>query len=154
MQAFGGSFEVHVRVSNLPLMDEIRQLRNFHLNALVKVSGVVTRRTGVFPQLRLIKYDCTKCGDVLGPFAQTGDSEVKPNSCPSCQSKGPFTVSTTETIYRYGPCTCTSPAHTTTTTTPRTRASAHTHTGIHTPPHTYPHILVRAMAPHPFLPAD
>jgi DNA replicative helicase MCM subunit Mcm2 (Cdc46/Mcm family) len=28
-------------------------LRNFHLNGLVRVSGVVTRRTGVFPQMRV-----------------------------------------------------------------------------------------------------
>ena len=26
--------------------------------------------TGVLPQLSLIKYDCRKCGYVLGPFAQ------------------------------------------------------------------------------------
>ena len=35
---------------------------NYHLNCLIRVSGVVTRRTGVFPQLQLIKYDCVKCG--------------------------------------------------------------------------------------------
>lgn len=56
------------------------------------MAGVVTRRTGVFPQLRLIKYDCVKCGYVMGPFAMHTETEVKPNACPSCQSKGPFTV--------------------------------------------------------------
>ncbi len=65
---------------------------NYHLNCLVRVSGVVTRRTGVFPQLRLIKYDCAKCGYVLGPFAMHTETEVKPNACPSCSSKGPFMV--------------------------------------------------------------
>lgn len=66
--------------------------RNYHLNCLVKVSGVVTRRTGVFPQLRLVKYDCVKCGYTMGPFATNTETEVKPNACPSCQSKGPFSV--------------------------------------------------------------
>lgn len=66
--------------------------RNYHLNCLVKVSGVVTRRTGVFPQLRLVKYDCMKCGYVMGPFTQTSEQEVKPNACPNCSSKGPFQV--------------------------------------------------------------
>lgn len=66
--------------------------RNFHLNCLVRVSGVVTRRTGVFPQLRLVKYDCLRCGAVLGPFAVNAEHEVKPSQCPGCSSKGPFTV--------------------------------------------------------------
>lgn len=29
-----------------------------HLHALIKVHGVVTRRSGVFPQLKLVKYCC------------------------------------------------------------------------------------------------
>ena len=29
-----------------------------HLHALIKVHGVVTRRSGVFPQLKLVKYRC------------------------------------------------------------------------------------------------
>ena len=37
---------------------------------MVRVSGVVTRRTGVFPQLKIIMFDCAKCGHVLGPFTQ------------------------------------------------------------------------------------
>ena len=56
------------------------------------MTGVVTRRTGVFPQLRLVKYDCLKCGYVLGPFPQNTQDEVKPGNCPSCSSKGPFVV--------------------------------------------------------------
>ena len=52
----------------------------------------MTRRSGVFPQLQQVKYDCNKCGAVLGPFFQNSYSEVKVGSCPECQSKGPFTV--------------------------------------------------------------
>jgi DNA replication licensing factor MCM2 len=63
-----------------------------HLNALIKTSGVVTRRTNVLPQLSLVKYNCVKCGFLLGPFLQSGDKEVTPGSCPECQSKGPFSV--------------------------------------------------------------
>lgn len=63
------------------------------MNQLVRTSGVVTATTGVLPQLSLIKYDCSKCGYVLGPFAQTQNNEVKPGSCPECQSHGPFNVS-------------------------------------------------------------
>ncbi len=67
--------------------------RQAHLNKLVCTAGVVTRRTGVFPQLQRIKFDCGRCGYVLGPFFQnTGEAEIKPNSCPQCQGKGPFPV--------------------------------------------------------------
>ncbi|EIE26454.1 MCM-domain-containing protein, partial [Coccomyxa subellipsoidea C-169] len=75
--------------------------RQAHLNKLVCTAGVVTRRTGVFPQLQRIKFDCGRCGYVLGPFFQnTGEAEIKPNSCPQCQGKGPFPVNVQETIYR------------------------------------------------------
>lgn len=45
--------DIHVRVGALPVLDAIRDIRQTHLNALVKLQGVVTRRTGVFPQLKV-----------------------------------------------------------------------------------------------------
>lgn len=64
-----------------------------HLPQLVRTTGVVTATTGVLPQLSYVKYDCNKCGFILGPFVQSQDTEVKPGSCPECQSSGPFLVS-------------------------------------------------------------
>jgi DNA replication licensing factor MCM2 len=64
------------------------------------VRGVVTRRSGVFPQLRLVRYDCGGCGEVLGPFAFNGDREARPAQCPACGAKGPFTVNAAETLYQ------------------------------------------------------
>mmetsp|Transcript_21527 Transcript_21527/g.59641 ORF Transcript_21527/g.59641 Transcript_21527/m.59641 type:complete len:901 (+) Transcript_21527:61-2763(+) len=93
-------FEVFVRIVELPVADKLRDLRNYHLNGLVRVHGVITRRTSVFPQLRVVKYDCAKCGYLLGPFIQNSEQEVNPANCPSCSSKGPFTVNNAETIYR------------------------------------------------------
>ena len=84
--------EVHVRVSELPLTTSLRDLRRSDLNTLVRVSGVVTRRSGVFPQLKYVKFDCRKCGAVLGPFYQDATREVKISYCANCESKGPFTV--------------------------------------------------------------
>ena len=91
---------IHVRITELPIVDSLRDLRQVHLNALIKVSGVVTRRTSVFPQLKLVKYDCVKCGEVMGPYVQKTSQEVKPGHCPECQSSGPFTVNLQQTIYR------------------------------------------------------
>ena len=66
--------------------------RQLHLNTLLRTCGVVTATTGVLPQLSMVKYDCLKCGFVLGSFFQRHDQEVKPGTCPECQSNGPFEV--------------------------------------------------------------
>ncbi|XP_043717807.1 DNA replication licensing factor MCM2-like [Telopea speciosissima] len=92
--------KIYVRITNLPVYDQIHNIRQIHLNTMIRIGGVVTRRTGVFPQLQRVKYDCNKCGAVLGPFFQNSYSEVKVGSCPECQSKGPFTVNIEQTIYR------------------------------------------------------
>ena len=92
--------EIHVRISDLPVHYTLRQLRQTHLNCLVRVTGVVTRRTGVFPQLKYVRFDCTKCGVTLGPFQQESNAEVKINYCQNCQSRGPFILNSSQTIYR------------------------------------------------------
>jgi DNA replication licensing factor MCM2 len=66
----------------------------------VRVGGVVTRRSGVFPQLKYVKFDCTKCGVTLGPFQQESNVEVKLTYCQNCQSRGPFTLNSEKTVYR------------------------------------------------------
>ena len=91
---------IHVRVSHLPLMEEIRSLRQLHLNQLIRTSGVVTSSTSILPQLSLVKYDCVKCGCLIGPFTQNQFQEVRPSICPDCQSNGPFEVNMEETLYQ------------------------------------------------------
>jgi DNA replication licensing factor MCM2 len=54
----------------------------------------------VFPQLKLVKFNCIKCGYVLGPYVQSSFAEIKVGSCPDCQSKGPFSVNEEQTVYR------------------------------------------------------
>jgi DNA replication licensing factor MCM2 len=44
-----------------------------HLDALIKVQGVVTRRSGVYPQLKLVRYTCGQCQTVIGPFKQNAN---------------------------------------------------------------------------------
>lgn len=84
--------EIHVRITELPLVEELRSLRQLHLNQLIRTGGVVTASTGVLPQLSVIKYNCNKCNYVLGPFVQNQNQETKPGTCPECQSQGPFQV--------------------------------------------------------------
>uniref|UniRef100_A0A3B4BBU2 DNA replication licensing factor MCM2 n=1 Tax=Periophthalmus magnuspinnatus TaxID=409849 RepID=A0A3B4BBU2_9GOBI len=92
--------EIHVRICNLPLVEEIRSLRQLHLNQLIRTSGVVSSCTGVLPQLGMVKYNCSKCNFVLGPFFQSQNQEVKPGSCPECQSQGPFEINMEQTVYQ------------------------------------------------------
>ncbi|KAK4883602.1 hypothetical protein RN001_006921 [Aquatica leii] len=92
--------EIHVRISELPLIEELRTFRKLHVNQLVRTQGVVTATTGVLPQLSIVKYDCKKCGYVLGPYVQTQHAEVQPGTCPECQSMGPFMINMEQTLYR------------------------------------------------------
>jgi DNA replication licensing factor MCM2 len=40
---------IFVRIKSMPIEDRLRDLRQVHLNCLVKFRGVVTKRSGVFP---------------------------------------------------------------------------------------------------------
>jgi len=96
---------IFVRISGLPILDQLRDLRQSHLNGFVQVKGTVTRRTSVFPQLDLVKWDCLSCGYVAGPFAVQWSSakvnlqQYKPNQCPQCQKKV-FRINSAETVYK------------------------------------------------------
>lgn len=108
--------EIHVRVADLPIMDSLRALRKMHLDTLIKVNGVVTRRTSIYPQLKLAYYDCVRCKDVMGPYrideasmmsssgpdgsAKDAASMHQPSSCSGCGSEGPFRLNTTRSQYR------------------------------------------------------
>nr|XP_011465344.1 PREDICTED: DNA replication licensing factor MCM2-like isoform X4 [Fragaria vesca subsp. vesca] len=47
--------KIYVCITNLPVYDQIRNIRQIHLNTMIRIGGVVTRRTGVFPQLQQVK---------------------------------------------------------------------------------------------------
>lgn len=92
--------EIFVRIANLPVLDQLRDIRHIHLNTLIKMSGVVTRRSGVFPHLRIVKLNCEKCSSVLDP---TTASNARPERsvalCPQCGSRGPFSVNSEQTVF-------------------------------------------------------
>ena len=91
---------IHVRIANLPAVEQLRDLRFIHLNTLVRVAGVVTRRSAKYPQLRYVKYKCMPCGAHIGPFYQDYEREIKVNKCVNCQKRGPFDLISEETVYR------------------------------------------------------
>ncbi len=87
-----------MRITGLPVLDRLRDLRQGDLNGLIRVSGVVTKRSGVRPLMKAVAYDCGGCGTLLGPYRITG-SEVRPDSCASCGGRGPFKINPTHTEY-------------------------------------------------------
>ena len=93
--------DVFVRVTDLPVEDQIRDIRQAHLNSLIRVKGTVTRRTGVFPQLKNVTYTCMQCSFNVGPIYQNQSTqEERPNSCPECQQKGRWQINSAKTVYR------------------------------------------------------
>ena len=93
--------EIYVRISELPVEDKLRELRQVHLNALIKFKGVVTKRTQVFPQYAKIFFKC-QCGDVKGPIYDADPYEARKSlaKCIVCHSNGPYTVDDIKTVYR------------------------------------------------------
>jgi DNA replication licensing factor MCM2 len=69
--------QIFVRVKDLPVEDKLRDLRQVHLNALIKFRGVVTKRTAVFPELKELYFRCNGCQDIKGPFMNNSHDESK-----------------------------------------------------------------------------
>ena len=90
--------QVYVRIKDLPIEDNLRDLRQIHLNALIKIKGVVTKRTGIYPQLKKVFYFC-KCGERKGPIYITDKDEINLGSCYRCHSTGPYTPDSSEVEY-------------------------------------------------------
>lgn len=96
--------EIHVRISDLPILDSLRDLRREHLDHLVKVHGVVTRRSSVYPQLQMAYYRCSSCKMPQGPFriegyGQNAATAYAPEECPRCDFAVSFKLDTSMSQY-------------------------------------------------------
>lgn len=68
--------EIYVRIIDLPVEDKLRDLRKMHLNCLIKVRGVVTKRSCLFPELNKMYFRCG-CGDLKGPIFHSSTKEPR-----------------------------------------------------------------------------
>ena len=82
----GISFKPHVRFYNLPGKDVlIENIGSQHINKLITVKGVVTKRAEVKHKVHVATYQCAFCGEKTKVVI---DPESKPvNTCPSCKRK-------------------------------------------------------------------
>lgn len=87
---------VTVRIVDLPYVDNLRDLRQKDLNNLLKVAGVVTRRTSVFPQILQYVYKCrnSDCNFITPPTS----AESPLGNCLYCQ-QSKFDVVQSKCIY-------------------------------------------------------
>lgn len=92
--------EIYVKIKALPIEDTLRDLRKMNLNTMIKIRGVVTRRSQVFSQLKRMHFICNRCGEKKGPIYQNDNNSVYLGNCVVCQSKGPFRIDSQMTIYR------------------------------------------------------
>jgi DNA replication licensing factor MCM2 len=96
--------QIHVRMTELPVLDTLRGIRHTHLNGMITVRGVVTRRTSVLPEQAVVEYNCKTCGFTIGPVAVAKDKPAPTFQCPNkeCQSgkRGAFEVNNSRTLYR------------------------------------------------------
>ena len=73
--------DIYVRLRDVSILDKIRDLRSTNLGKMIRTQGVVTRRTGVFPQMVYLAFKCRYCNQITDGIKQTGDREVKPEMC-------------------------------------------------------------------------
>ena len=92
--------DIYVRLRDVSILDRIRDLRSSNLGKMIRTQGVVTRRTGVFPQMVYLAFKCRYCNQITDGIKQTGDREVKPEMCVFCQRKDGLQFYSERTVYR------------------------------------------------------
>ena len=92
--------DIYVKIADFMALDTIRDLRQRDIGHLIKIEGVITKRTAVFSQLKKVTFVCGRCYEIKGPFFITSGEDIKLGTCAVCQSKGPFTIDKKSTVYR------------------------------------------------------
>jgi len=98
--------EIYVRIKDFSITMNLRNLRCEDIGHLIKIKGVITKRTNVIPKMKTAYFTCIKCGEENGPFNYSTDYINNNNdilnigSCPVCQSKGPYKLVSEKCLYR------------------------------------------------------
>merc|ERR1719329_802114 len=73
--------QLRVAIHTFPVREPIRDLCTKHLNRLVSVDGVVTKRTQVLNEVKRLYLRCAKCNFPSGPFDVAEEKDLKPGAC-------------------------------------------------------------------------
>ncbi len=91
--------EVYIKIGDFPLEEKIRDLRTFHVNTLVKIKGVITRRYPSYQLLKKLFYICCRCGDRKGPIYRNDKNDLSLGQCSGCHKNGPYKVDSESKVY-------------------------------------------------------
>lgn len=82
-----------IRISGLPVYEDLSDLRKIKINSLVKIKGIVIFKTDLFPNLSFFKLICMICSEIQKDiFSNLNDQKKLFILCFNCKSKGPFSV--------------------------------------------------------------
>ena len=93
--------EVVVRIVNISDYTSLRDLRENHLNTMICVQGTITRKSVMYPHQKILKFNCSRCNAILGPFIQDAiqGAPIKVRGCGECGARSGFVLNTEETIF-------------------------------------------------------
>ncbi|KAF8819402.1 putative Dna replication licensing factor [Cardiosporidium cionae] len=88
-------------LTDWPYSTNLRSLRSFDLNTLIRISGVITKRGNVLPRLKVMYLTCSICGMTMSeyPIYFHENSKIQlPKNCLNCQGSN-FIVNRLRTVY-------------------------------------------------------
>eukprot|EP00835_Amoeboradix_gromovi_P004485 NODE_352_length_10276_cov_0.244178.p1 type:complete len:859 gc:universal NODE_352_length_10276_cov_0.244178:7263-9839(+) len=93
--------EITVRIVNISDYTSLRDLREHHLNTMISVTGTITRKSVMYPHQKVLKFNCSKCSAVLGPFIQDSvlANPITVRGCGECGARSGFVLNTEETVF-------------------------------------------------------
>jgi replicative DNA helicase Mcm len=83
--------QAHVRITGLPEVTEIREIRADHRGMLISVQGIIRKATDVRPKVTTAAFECQRCGTLTRIPQTTGDFQ-EPHECQGCERQGPFRI--------------------------------------------------------------
>jgi DNA replication licensing factor MCM2 len=60
----------------------------------------VTKRFSIIPNLNLVVWVCSKCGQKTIPLFCNADKPIEPTFCSTCNFRGRFQIYLSQTLYR------------------------------------------------------
>ena len=77
---------IQVRTFNLKEVKTMRDLNPKDIDQMVAVRGMITRTSGVIPDIKMGFFRCTACGNTVEVMIDRGKIQ-EPSSCTACQAK-------------------------------------------------------------------
>jgi len=95
-KAFSLRYNVLIKILELPMLDTLKNLKNYKINALVKIRGIVVSKTNIYPFLKFFKLTCLKCFEHQKTiYSLKNKKNIDITNCFNCKGNGPFQINWT-----------------------------------------------------------